>query len=197
MPVSIEELGVDMLTIAGHKLYAPKGVGALFVREGIALEPVLHGADHEGGVRAGTENTAYVAGLGEACSMAAKAIDKAYEHMENLRDRLHRKIQSEIDVELRVNSGEVDRLPNTLSLVFPFTTGYDLLQAVPEICASTGSACHSGIGDMSSTLQAMGLSTEEASGTVRLSVGWYSSEEEIDRAAGLIVGAWEGLQIRQ
>lgn len=196
VPLSIDELGVDMLTIAGHKVYAPKGVGALFVREGVVLEPVLHGASHEGGIRAGTENTAYVTGLGEACAMAAKALDKANEHMSRLRNRLHEKIENEVDVPIKVNGADRERLPNTLSVVFPHVAGYDLLSSIPEICASTGSACHSGSIDMSPTLHAMGLTQEQAAGTIRLSLGWYSSEEEIDRAAELIVGAWEGLQLK-
>ncbi len=195
VPLSIDELGVDLLTLAGHKFYAPKGVGALYVAEGLSLEPVLHGADHEQGMRAGTENTPYIVALGEASAMASRALDDAAMHMSNLRDRLFNQIQSKIATPLQVNGINAARLPNTLSIVFPGVVGYELISAIPELCASTGAACHSETIDMSPTLRAMGLSREDAAGTIRLSVGWYSSEEDIDRAADLIVGAWEGIRV--
>jgi len=196
VPLSVKELGVDLLTLAGHKFYAPKGVGALYVREGLKLEPVLHGADHELGRRAGTENTPYIMGLGEAAARADQALDQAALHMSRLRDRLFERIQSQIDLPLVINGGEADRLPNTLSLTFPQTNGYELISSIPQLCASTGAACHSGPVDMSPTLRSMGLSPDEALGTVRLSVGWYSSEDEIDQAADLIVEAFERRVLR-
>ncbi|MDP6444972.1 MAG: cysteine desulfurase family protein [Pirellulaceae bacterium] len=190
---NVDELGVDLLTIAGHKVYAPKGVGALFVRRGVALEPVIHGAAHEGGLRPGTENTPYIVGLGRAAVLASKALDEAADRLAALRDRLWERISRAIP-RATMNGSQAERLPNTLSLNFPNVTGGELLGRTPELCASTGSACHSGVTHMSPTLEAMGLAPQTARGAVRLSVGWYTSEEDIDRAASLLIAAWEGLE---
>lgn len=190
----VHELGVDLLTLAGHKFYAPKGVGALYVREGLSMEPFMHGAGHEGGLRAGTENVPYIAGLGKASILAARGLDDAADRLAALRDRLQDQLTEAIGSRLMVHGGLAERLPNTLSVSFPNVTGQQLLARIPELCASTGSACHASSGSMSPTLAAMQLSAEVAAGTVRLSVGWYTSEEEIDRAAELLVGAWEALQ---
>jgi cysteine desulfurase len=189
----IDELNVDLLSIAGHKLYGPKGVGALFVREELELEPVLHGAGQEFGLRAGTENTPAIVGLGKACSIALKGLDDASDRMTGLRDRLAELLCASIP-HAQVNALQSNRLPNTLSIALPRVSGNDLLNRVPEIAASTGSACHSGMEDVSPTLHALGMTAEQARGTLRLSVGWYTSAEEIDHAAALIVGAWEALQ---
>ena len=188
----LDDLDVDLLTIAAHKLYGPKGVGALFVREGLELEPVIHGAGQEFGLRAGTENTAGIVGLGKACSIAAKCLDEASERMEQLRDRLAAALSSQIP-HLRIHGLGAPRLPTTLSVSLPRVSGHELLQRIPELCASTGAACHSGMDDVSPTLHAIGVSGAEARGTIRLSVGWYTSQEDIDRAAGWIVGAWEAM----
>lgn len=190
----VEELGVDMLTIAGHKLYAPKGVGALYVRQGVALEPYTHGAAHEGGLRPGTENTAFIVALGHACFLAGKAVEDASDRMADLRDRLAKRMQDVIGDELTINGACAPRLPNTLSVNFPHVSGGDLLARTPEIAASTGSACHASMTKISDTLAAIRLTQDQARGTVRLSVGWYTSEEDIDRAAELLIGAWESLQ---
>jgi cysteine desulfurase len=192
LPTMIDELDADLLTIAGHKLYAPKGVGALYVREGLELEPVIHGAGQEFGMRAGTENTASIVGLGKAASIAAKCSEEASERMAVLRDRLAANLCSHIP-HLRVNGQRAPRLPNTLSVSFPRVSGHELLQRIPELSASTGAACHSGMDDVSPTLHAIGLGAQEARGTVRLSVGWYTSEEDVDRAAEWLIGAWEAL----
>ncbi|MCA9122771.1 MAG: cysteine desulfurase [Planctomycetaceae bacterium] len=190
----VEELGVDMLTIAGHKLYAPKGVGALYVRQGVALEPYTHGAAHEGGLRPGTENTAFIVALGHACFLAGKAVEDASDRMADLRDRLAMKLRDAIGSELTINGARAERLPNTLSVNFPDVSGGELLARTPEIAASTGSACHAGLTKLSPTLAAIRLAPDRARGTVRLSVGWYTSEEDIDRAAELLIGAWESLR---
>jgi cysteine desulfurase len=192
--VSVEELGVDLLTIAGHKLYAPKGVGALFVRPGVKLEPLLHGAGHEGGLRAGTENTPYIVGLGKACTLAAKGLDEVSERMLELRERLLARLRWVIGDRLLVHGGEAARLPNTLSVGFPGVVGADLLARAPELCASTGAACHGAAGHVSATLAAMGVPVEAARGTVRLSLGWTTSQDEVDRAANLLLAAWEDLK---
>ena len=189
----VDELEVDLLTLTGHKFYAPKGVGALFVRRGTALEPLMHGAGHEGGLRPGTENTPYIVGLGRAAVNALQAQDEANLRLTRLRDRLLERLQASIGASLTVNGGSVERLPNTLSINFPDISGAELLGRLPEICASTGSACHSGLTKMSPTLQAIGLAPEVARGTVRLSVGWYTSEEDVDRAVELLLGAYDAL----
>jgi cysteine desulfurase len=189
----VDELDVDLLTIAGHKVYAPKGIGALYIRRGLAVEPLIHGAGHEGGLRAGTENVPYIVGLGKACSMAGKNLDANQERMETLRDRLWHLLQREIGDDLVLHGQLAPRLPNTLSVSFPGVSGHDLLARIPELCASTGSACHSETAAMSPTLAAMGVEADVARGTVRLSLGWYTTEDEIDRAASLLAGAWEAL----
>jgi cysteine desulfurase len=189
----IDELNVDLLTLAGHKFYAPKGVGALFVREGLELEPLLHGAGQEFGLRSGTENTPSIVALGKACSIAFKCLEEAGDRMTELRDKLAAEICAAIP-HARVNGLQAPRLPNTLSITLPRVSGTALLSRIPELAASTGSACHSGTDDVSPTLHALGMTAEQARGTLRLSVGWYTSTEEIERAAELIIGAWESMQ---
>jgi cysteine desulfurase len=196
--VKVQELGVDLLTIAGHKLYAPKGVGALYVRLGVALEPLLHGAGHERGLRAGTENVPYLVGLGRAAMFVEEHESAtgggATEKLARLRDRLYEALRTSI-AGLTVNGAGAPRLPNTLSVNFPGAIGGDILKRCPELCASTGAACHSGSTHVSATLKAIGLAPEVARGTVRLSVGWPTTDEEIDRAARALVAAWEACQI--
>ena len=187
----VDELHVDLLTIAGHKLYAPKGIGALYVRSGTPLVPMQHGAGHESGLRAGTENVPYIVALGKAARLAAQAVDRAADQMEALRDRLHWQLREAVGGGLTVNGMSAPRLPNTLSVNFSQVAGEELLNRAPEVCASTGAACHSGATTVSATLAAMGVPADVARGTVRLSVGWYTSQEEIDRAASLLIEAWE------
>ena len=193
VPVAVDDLGVDMLTVAGHKIYAPKGIGALYVRRGTPLSPVQHGAGHEGGVRAGTENVPYIVGLGKAASLAAKAPGDAAPRMEMLRDKLLRELRSGIGEGLSINGEGAPRLPNTLNVNFPDVEGSKLLAEAPEICASTGAACHSGETHVSATLAAMNVPAEIARGAIRLSLGWHTSEDEIDHAASLLIHAWERL----
>jgi cysteine desulfurase len=189
-----EDLGVDLLSVAGHKLYAPKGVGVLYVRRGVPLEPIMHGAGHEGGLRPGTENVASIVGLGHAAMMAFRSLEASAERLSGLRDQLHTRLTEVIGERLTLNGRNSPRLPNTLSVNFPNVSAADILARIPELCASTGSACHSGATSMSPTLDAMGLDPAAARGTLRLSVGWFTSVEEIDRAAELLIGAWEDLQ---
>ena len=192
IPTAVDDLDVDLLTIAGHKFYGPKGVGALFVREGVELEPLLHGAGHEQGLRAGTENTPYIVGMAQAANLVGKSIDDSRQKMSELRDRLQERLTDSVSG-LHVNGGQVERLPNTLSVSFPQVSGHELLARVPEICCSTSSACHSDGVAGSVTLAAMGASDQQMAGKVRLSVGWYTSTEEIDRAADILIGAWESM----
>ena len=192
----VQDLGVDLLSVAGHKLYAPKGVGALYVRRGVRLEPVLHGAGHEMGLRPGTENVPYIVGLGQACMLAFRSLDESAPRLQALRDRLLDQLSQAIGERLTVNGRQADRLPNTLSVNFPDVAAAEMIARLPELCVSIGSACHSGMAGISPTLAAMGLDPDEARGTLRASVGWYTSEEEIDRAASLLLGAWESLASR-
>jgi cysteine desulfurase len=192
IPALVDALDVDLLSIAGHKFYGPKGVGALFVREGIQLEPVLHGTDHELGFRGGTENVPYIVGLGAAAAMVGKTLDEAALRMEQLRDDLASRLQASVDG-LRVNGSLVQRLPNTLSVTFPRVSGRDLLQRTPQLCASTGAACNDQKLHASPVLLGLGYTPQAAQGTVRLSVGWHTSHEEIELAADWLIDAWENL----
>ncbi len=193
IPVHVDGLGVDLLTVAGHKLYAPKGVGALYVRDGVTLEPVIHGAGHERGFRAGTENTASWVGLGEAACCVSEHWNEHATQMETLRDQLLAMLTDLVGQPLTVNGQQAARLPNTLSVNFPSVTGAELLEACPALCASTGAACHSGETRLSTTLAAIGLDAEIARGTVRLSLGWSTTEQEIELAAGMLAEAWQRL----
>ena len=165
----------------------------LFVRRGVHLEPIIHGAGHECGLRAGTENVPYIVALGRSALLASRGLDDAADRLARLRDRLYARLRSAVGPNLTINGALAERLPNTLSVNFPKINGYDLLARTPELMASTGSACHSGNTNVSPTLQAMGLDPEIARGCVRLSVGWYTSEEDIDKAANLLIAAWESL----
>ncbi|QDG51735.1 cysteine desulfurase [Persicimonas caeni] len=190
--VRVEDLGLDLMTIAGHKLYAPKGVGALFVREMTPLEAVTFGADHEGGLRPGTENVASIVGLGKACELAHKSLDEAADEMRRLRDALWARLSGAVSG-ITVN-GDLDNcLPNTLNVRFPGVMGQDVLAAADEVAASTGSACHEGEVTISRVLEAMGVAEDEAVGSVRLSLGRQTTMDEVERAAEALVGAWRGV----
>ena len=185
--VNVDQLGVDMLSLAGHKMYAPKGVGALYVREGVALEPLIHGAGHEGGRRAGTENVPYMVALGAACEVAGRSLPLGTARLHELRERLWARLHVELDERVVLNGHPEQRLPNTLSVNFIGWIGAELLAAVPEIAASTGSACHEGQVQLSPVLQAMGVPLDVGHGAVRLSVGRFTTEAEVDRAAEVLV----------
>jgi cysteine desulfurase len=195
--VRVDELGVDLLTIAGHKLYAPKGIGALYIGRGVRLEPLLHGAGHERGRRAGTENVLYIVAVGAAAEMASSDLEATSQKLERLRDRLLARLRTNIPAELRVNGEGAARLPNTLSVNFPGVAGGELLAACPELCASTGAACHSGEAKLSATLAAMGVSPQEGAGCVRLSVGRFTTDEQVDRAAEMLAAAWRRMRAPQ
>jgi cysteine desulfurase len=187
LAVDVDELGVDLLSVAGHKLYAPKGVGVLYVRRGVQLEPLLHGAGHEGGRRAGTENVPYVVALGAACAVARRSLPQATPHLRRLRDRLWDRLRAALGDRVVLNGHPELRLPNTLNVNFAGHIGAELLRAVPEVAASTGSACHEGNVCLSPVLQAMGVSPQLGRGAVRLSVGRFTTEEEIERAADALL----------
>jgi len=187
IPVNVDELGVDLLSVAGHKLYAPKGVGALYLRRGVKLEPLIHGAGHESGRRAGTENIPYIAGLGAACQIARQSLLQASERLRQLRNRLWNHLRTDLGERIVLNGHPERRLPNTLNVNFVGRIGAELLQQIPEIAASTGSACHEGHVTLSPVLKAMGVPPEIGRGAVRFSVGRFTTEEEIDRAAKAIL----------
>jgi cysteine desulfurase len=178
IPTRVDDLGVDVLTIAGHKLYAPKGVGALYVRTGTALEPLVHGAGHEGGRRAGTESALLAAALGAACGLAGDL--SVMERVMALRDRFWHTLQERFGDKVALNGHPAQRLPNTLNVSFVGCVGADILAALDGVAASTGSACHAGRIDLSPVLNAMGVAPEVGMGAIRFSLGRKTMEEEID-----------------
>lgn len=184
IPVDVESMGVDLLSLAGHKLYAPQGIGALYVREGVELTQFMHGAAHEGGRRAGTENILEVAALGVACQEAADWIDDA--NIETLRDYFWERLGNELGECVKLNGHHTQRLPNTLNVSFEGIAGFDLLRQLPFLAASTGSACHAGKQHLSPVLTAMGMTAERCLGAVRFSLGRSTSRQEIDLVVSAI-----------
>ena len=194
IPVDVAAMGVDLLSIAGHKLYAPKGVGALWIRKGVMLETFMHGAGQEMGRRAGTENILEIVGLGKACEIAARNLDHNCRHMQAMRDRLQAGITAAV-ADVRLNGHPDKRLPNTLSLSFRNLEANRLLEAIGlEVAASAGAACHAGSVAISHVLEAMAVPVEWAMGTLRLTTGRMTTAEEIDRAAQVIGGAADMLK---
>ncbi len=188
IPVDTGDLGVGLLTVAGHKLYAPKGVGALYIREGVRLETFLHGAGHESGRRAGTENVIGIAGLGAACEVAERDLAANGERMRKTRDRLQEGLLRSIE-DVRVNGHPDRRLPNTLSVSIRGSDAGALLGAMEGLAASAGAACHGASVEISKTLRAMGVPLEWARGTIRLSTGKYTTEGEVDHALEIVATA--------
>jgi len=192
IPARVSAMHVDFLSLAGHKMYAPKGVGALFIRDGLKLEPFMHGAGQESGRRAGTENVMFAVALGQACALAQTLMPTESERIKRLRDRLHELLTSGIPP-LVLNGHPSMRLPNTLNVSLPGVDGGSLLDAVPEICASTGAACHDRSVRLSHVLAAMGISKEMGRGAIRLTLGRENTEQEIHKAVQLIVAAYKTL----
>ena len=189
VPVDVDELDVDLLTVTGHKLYAPKGIGALYVRPGTRLDSLIHGAGHEHGLRAGTENVPYIVGLGAACALAAERLQAgAPGRVRELRDRLHAALRSAVPG-LALNGHAEQRLPNTLNVSFPDQDGESLLARTPSVAAATGSACHSGRTEPSSVLTAMGFDAQRALGAVRLSLGYDTTAADVDMAATALLAS--------
>jgi len=186
VPVGVDDLGVDLLSLAGHKLYGPKGIGALYVRRGTPWAPFILGAGHEGGRRAGTESALLCAGLGAAAAAAALP---AGEGVWRLRDALWDRLRAALGDGVVLLGPVAERLPNTLYVGFRGLFGGDLLARCPELAASTGAACHAGGRELSATLRAMGVAPEIGLGAVRLSLGRDNSAEEVARAAEMLIGA--------
>lgn len=192
VPVRVRELDVDLLSVAGHKLYAPKGVGALYVKRGTPLALFALGASHERGLRPGTENVASIVGLGVACEVVGRDLDIAAARVQRLRELLWDRLTSGVPG-LSLNGHRELRLPNTLNVRFPQVSGGAVLEGAPEVAASTGSACHEGHESASAVILAMGISPEEALGSVRLTLGRNTTEHEAVRAAEALVRAWKRL----
>jgi cysteine desulfurase len=189
IPTRVDELRVDLLSIAGHKIYAPKGVGALFVRRGTPLAPVLAGAGHERGLRPGTENVPFIVGLGAACELAAADLDDEADRQRALRDELWDALREAIAA-ITLNGHPAQRVPNTLNVSFPGVRGCDILARAPEIAASTGSACHEGADLPSPVLLAMGVDAGTALGAIRLSLGRGTTRQQVRQAARSLVKAF-------
>ncbi len=181
IPVKVDDLGVDLLSVAGHKLYAPKGIGALYIRPGVELEKLMHGASHEQNRRAGTENVIEMAGLGKACQLIDENLPQYAAHMRAMRDRLESGLL-ESGHDAKINGHPDRRLPNTCSIAFRGVEADGVLANLPTVAASAGAACHSDQVEVSHVLRAMNLPTEYAMGTLRLTVGRFTTEDEIDRA---------------
>jgi cysteine desulfurase len=179
VPVDVNKLGVDMLTIAGHKLYAPKGIGALFVKNGIQLEPLIHGASHEFGLRAGTENTLLAVGLGKACEIAETYVNN--NEIKVLTNYFWKQLKDIFGDKVILNGHPEDRLPNTLNVNFINKAGQDLLSSIPQLAASTGSACHAGSIELSPVLKEMGVPKHVGMGAIRFSLGRNTTKEEINQ----------------
>ena len=186
IPTDVRHLGVNLLSIAGHKLYAPKGIGALYIKQGIALSKFMHGAGHEQGRRAGTENVMGIVGLGKACEIARQDLDKNFDHMKKMKERLYNGLKSRRE-ELRLNGHPDKCLPNTLSLSFKNVNVNELLSEIKDcVAVSAGSACHSGKTEISHILEAMDVPVEYALNTIRFSTGRMTTEDEIDIAVKVI-----------
>lgn len=179
IPVSVNALGVDLLSLAGHKLYAPKGVGALYIREGTPIEPFIHGAGHEEGRRAGTENVLLATAFGAACEVADNWIDTP--QIRDLRDHFWAQLKEQFGNKITLNGHPTERLPNTLSVNFSGHIGAEILYQIPRVAASTGSACHAGSVSLSPVLAAMGVPLQEGMGAIRFSLGRATTREELDQ----------------
>jgi len=178
IPVNVDDLGVDLLSVAGHKVYAPKGVGALYIRKGTPIEPLIHGAGHEEGRRAGTENVLLVVGLEKACELAKNWV--GISSVKSLRDLFWSRIQEMFGEGVVLNGHPTERLPNTLNVSFVGQVGAEIVAGLTGVAASTGSACHEGMVEISPVLKAMGIDHQVGTGAIRFSLGRDTTEEEID-----------------
>jgi cysteine desulfurase len=196
IPVNVDELGIDLLSLSGHKFYAPKGIGALYVRMGVTIEPILYGEGNEGGLRPGTENISHIVALGQAGRLVGQGMELASDRLSDLRERFHRQLEQLLSSPIAIHGDRALRLPHTLSLELPAVDAQSLEQRIPEIClmpAPTGSNRH-GRGRVCSTYASIGLSADQAARTLRVSFGWNTTEEEVDQACHLIAAAYEALR---
>lgn len=184
IPVNVQAMNADLVSIAGHKMYAPKGIGALYIRQGVALEPLIHGASQEGGRRGGTENVSMAVGLGKAAELAAAHLTDPC--IRDLRDHFWAGLSGMLGDRVTLNGHPTLRLPGTLHVSFIGRVGGEVLAKLGEIHASTGAACHAGDAKPSAVLMAMGLSRDRATGAVRFSIGRPTTRAEIDRTLALL-----------
>ncbi|GAB4405910.1 MAG: cysteine desulfurase family protein [Thermodesulfovibrionales bacterium] len=195
IPVNIRTLNVDMMTIASHKFYGPKGIGALYIRKGLDVVPILYGAGHEKGLRPGTENVPGIVGMGRACELARIYVKDRVSHAKKLTNMLYSSLKEKIEG-IRLNGHETMRLPNTLNIHIPGVDSSELLERIKDrVAASSGSACHAGQRKPSSVLTAMGLSDTDALSSIRLSTGKDNTEGEIREAVEVIVKAVQGQKL--
>ena len=188
--IRISDRGPDLLSIAGHKLYAPKGIGALFIRGGVKIENLMYGGDQEKGIRPGTENVIHIVALGKACEVALRDFEENHSIMLSTKARLLEGLQSRVGGRIKLNGKFSDTLPNTLSISFDNIDAGELASLIgKEVLISTGAACHSGSGEISPVLRAMNVDPATAAGTVRISTGKFTSFEEIDYAVRIISDA--------
>ena len=187
IPIDVKKLGIDLLSISSHKLYGPKGVGALYIKNGISIDPVILGGGQENGLRSGTENVANIVGFGKACEIAKSYLDENMSHMKKLRDYMIKRVLSEIP-EVTLNGNSESRLPNNAHFTFLGVNGEDLIIKLDEfgIAASTGSACSVNTQKASHVLDAMGFSLEQITGSLRLTIGIFNDEQEIDQTVEVL-----------
>jgi cysteine desulfurase len=184
VPLNVDQLGVDLVTVVGHKMYAPKGIAALYIRDGVTLEPLIGGGGQERGLRAGTENVALVTALGVAAELAATALDAGETtRLTMLRDRLQADLTERLPGRVQLHGHPTLRLPNTLNIRIESAVGRDLLAATQNVAAATGSACHAADNRPSTGLLALGLTPEQAASALRLSLGRWTTAEQIAAAA--------------
>lgn len=192
IPVDVQELGVDLMSVAGHKLYAPKGIGVLYIKNGVTLKKVIHGAGQEKGIRPGTENILGIVGIGKACEIAKRDFDKNHVHLIKLRNRMYYGLKENLQDNIQLN-GDLDQiLPNTLNLSFKGINSNELVAALNDtVVLSAGAACHSGITKISDVLLAMKVPEILAKGAIRISLGKFTTEQEIENAIDLIVKTYQ------
>ena len=193
IPVDVKEMGIKLLSIAGHKLYAPKGIGALFIKRGTVLAKQIHGANHEQNLRAGTENVLEIVGLGKACEIAKRDLQKNMKHLKEMRDLLETGLK-EASLDFKLNGHPTKRLPNTLNVSFPNLEANLLITEMEELAVSAGAACHSDSIDVSPVLSAMHIPIDYAMGAIRFSVGKFTTAEQINEAVKIVSKAVEKLR---
>ncbi len=194
IPTDVQSLGVDLLSVAGHKVYAPKGIGALYIRSGVKLETLLHGAGQESGFRPGTENVTEIVGLGKACEIAERDLERNRLHMMEMRDRLYEGLKGNWK-DVKLNGHPERRLPNTLNVSFRGLEANRILSEINDfVAASAGAACHSEGVDVSDVIKAMGVPLEWAKGTLRFSTGRMTTPQEIERSLEVILQALKRLE---
>ena len=190
IPISCRDLSVDLMTVAGHKFYAPKGIGCLYIRQGVVLSGLLQGGGQECGLSPGTESVANIVALGKASELARQNCGHDAERIGMLRDQLESRLEEKTQGAILIHAQGAQRLNNTTSIAFPDVGAMDLLNKIPFLCASTGAACHSHATTISATLREIGATESVARGTIRMSLGRQNNADEIEQVANALVSAW-------